>query len=464
MYECFYTFEFEGEYLIYDYYNGVIFEISEKMYTFLRNRINIYNDPQYENERNSFDELIKEGYLLANDYLDENDEESSAFLSFAPAYRCNLRCKYCFARYGSLYDGEIREYSSSSLKQMLDFFFYQAFPNRQNYRINFVSGGEPLVNFDIIRQTVEYCEEIIVKRNINVKIWLCTNGTLLTEEICAYLDTHRMTIGISIDGPKPVHDRNRVNIMGSGTYDKIVGNIRQILDSKTLSSRFKGIWGLSVLNNDNLNLTDIVTHHRDIGLRDAQIKIERKVIPCDFDYEPYKKAYLSFMQHVIKEATKGDYSKLRLIMNAEDYLGKYLLRLITNQYTIKRCNAGKSKITICPNGDIYPCDSFVGIQEMKLGNMFVNPNISTVLKSIYLRECEPCKDCPLRYLCGGDCYYNSYINTGSVNVVHPKMCDLLKYLCKLSIWGCYHLQKEAKDTFAVIQAEMIRIDKIRQQI
>lgn len=463
-YEYFHVFKFDNEYIIYDYYNSTIFEISEKMYIFLTDLDKLYNDAFYNNERLSFDYLVNQGYLLSSNKLDEDFENDCAFLSFAPAYRCNLRCKYCFAQCGSSYDGDIREYTSESLKYMLDYFFLKAFPNRKSYRIDFVSGGEPLINFNIVKQTVEYCEEIISKKDITIKVWLCTNGTLLTDDICNYLDAHKMTIGISIDGPQYMHDLNRVDRSGNGTYYKVIEAIKRIQKSDTLSPRFKGIWGLSVLNDKNINLIDIVTHHRDIGLRDAQIKIERRVLPDNFSFEKYKKEYFTLMKQLIDEAIQGDYSKLRLILNEEDYLGKFLIRIITNQYTTLRCNAGKCKMTICPNGDIYPCDSFVGICEMKLGNMFDSIQSSTQFSDININTCQPCSSCSVRFLCGGDCYYNSYINTGKINTVHPKMCDMLKYLCELAIWGCYHLQKEAKEIYDILQTEMIRIEKIRHQI
>lgn len=460
----YHIFEFEKEYILYDYYNSVVFELSKSMYDYLSNRDEYKYNPNYSDENLSFERLVNEGYLLSDENLAERFEEDSAYLSFAPSYRCNLRCKYCFAKHGSSYKEITRDYTKESIVRMLDFFFLQAFPNKKSYRINFVSGGEPLINFDIIKQTVDYCENLIAQKNINVKIWLCTNGTLLTDAICKYLDKHKITIGISLDGSKNIHDENRIDALGNGTYERIIQRIQDIQNSETLSNRFKGIWGLSVLSNNSTSIIDIITHHRDIGLKDAQIKIERNVIPNDFVYSKYKEMYLKLMKHFIAEAINGDCTKLRIILNNEDYLGKYLVRIITNQYTIMRCNAGKCKITICPNGDIYPCDSFVGIDEMKLGNMLTSPNISKRMSMLSTNECEPCKNCSLRYLCGGDCYYNSYINTGSINVVHPKMCDMLRFLCELSIWGCYHLQKEAPNIYHKLQVETSLIEKIRHQI
>lgn len=244
----------------------------------------------------------------------------------------------------------------------------------------------------------------------------------------------------------------------------ILINTPALGDSDDAINRFKGIWGLSVLNDANMNLIDIVTHHKNIGIKDAQIKIERKVISDEYDYSQYKEMYLNLMKLFITDANNGDYTKLRIILNEEDYLGKFLTRIITNQYTTMRCNAGKCKITICPNGDIYPCDSFVGIQKMKLGNMRESPDISKCMNALTVNECHPCKNCSIRYLCGGDCYYNSYINTGKINFVHPKMCDMLRFLCELSIWGCYQLQKSAPDIYRKLQEEMILIEKIRHQI
>lgn len=461
--EFFHVFKFEDEFLIYDYYCSAVIETTQRMYEFLANRQLFYNDPAYFNERTAFEYLVDQGFLLHEDVLDELNENDSAYLSFAPSHRCNLRCRYCFAKFGTSYTYKEKDFTEETLHHMLDYFFFQVFPNRKNYRINLVSGGEPLVNFDIIKRTVEYCHELMTRKNVNIKIWLCTNGTLLSDEICDYLDKNKMTIGISIDGPQKIHDRNRIDIFGHGTYNKVISAIKQIQNSPTLSSRFKEIWGLSVFT-DDIDLFEVLNHHKKVGLKNAQIKIERKIIDDDFNCEKYKNAYYLLMRQIIDMAAKGDVSLLRMILNEEDYLGKYILRIITNQYTTLRCNAGKCRIVICPNGDIYPCDSFIGIHEMKLGNIYTDRSISPLMESVRVNDCEPCKQCSLKYLCGGDCYYNSYINTGNIYTVQPQMCDILKYLCELSIWGCYHLQKEAHELFENLQKEMLRVIKIRHQI
>lgn len=463
-YEYFFLFKFQNEYIVYDYYNAVIFEITGRMYDFLLNYRDHIDNSQYGSEQAAFEYLIKQGYLLSDNALDQDYEEDAAYLSFAPSHQCNLRCKYCFAKYGMNYEGDAREYTSESLRYMLDYFFNQAFPNRQKYRINFYSGGEPLIRFDIIKQTVEYCEDLMAKKHIQIMVWLCTNGILLTDEICGYMDEHKMTIGISIDGPKELHDKNRIDAYGNGTYDRVIKNIYHIQHNQRLSSRFKNIWGLCVFSDTSTHLVDIIEHHRDLGFNDVQIKLERKILPDNFDYSNYKEEYLSLMKKMINEAKNGNISAIRMILNNEDYLGKFILRIITNQYITLRCNAGKCKIAICPNGDIYPCDSFIGIPEMKIGNMYWDTPISKTFGNLTVNNCEPCSTCSLRYLCGGDCYYNSYINTHSLSTVHPQMCDMLKYLCELAIWGVYHLQKDAQEAFERLQIEILRVEKIRHQI
>lgn len=107
-YDYFYTFEFSNEYIVYDYYNAVIFEVTRNMYDFLKDYRNLVNVPEYNKERLAFEDLINRGYLLSDEKLDEEIDNDAAYLSFAPSHHCNMRCKYCFAQHGMTYDGDTR--------------------------------------------------------------------------------------------------------------------------------------------------------------------------------------------------------------------------------------------------------------------------------------------------------------------------------------------------------------------
>ena len=194
-----YIFEFEHLHYMYDYYNGIIIQLTDKTYSELKQIIN--NESVCIEQYPYVQQLINCGMIYGKrNELINNKESSTAYLSFAPIYQCNFRCSYCFGEYGHKYKGKIRQYNDETIIDMLNYFFFTAYPNYQQYRIDFVSGGEPLLKFNLIQHLIEYVELIKIRYKKNITIWLCTNGSLLSDEICEYLSKHNISIGVSLDG------------------------------------------------------------------------------------------------------------------------------------------------------------------------------------------------------------------------------------------------------------------------
>ena len=120
-------------------------------------------------------------------------------------YGCNFRCKYCFGQYGNAYKGKQRLFDEAGVASALDFFFYKAFPHALRYRLDFVSGGEPLLGIDIIKKTVSLINEFQKKSKKQVSVWLCTNASLLTDEIIEFFSDNNISIGVSLDGPRELN-------------------------------------------------------------------------------------------------------------------------------------------------------------------------------------------------------------------------------------------------------------------
>lgn len=430
---CYY-FEDNGTFYLYDYSLGIILELTEQTYISLSEFIE--GNKVCKEYRAMFEKLISQGLILGEKNL-ANENNDSAYLTFAPVYDCNFRCKYCFGEYGQKYNGKSKKFTSETLKLTLDYFFYQAYPNFKQYRIDFVSGGEPLLGFDIIKQTVEYIENYKSKHDVTVKIWLCTNAALLTEKICQYLDLHNVQIGISIDGEKKIHNKNRIDKYGAGTYDTVINRINSLKANKNLSKKFKHIWGLSVASDINCDFVSLINHHKKVGFKSVQIKLVRS--SKSLNVEKINTNYSKLASYLFNKYKDAEYDYLFMILNDNDQFGKILKRILLNETVLRRCCAGLNKITICPDGSIYPCDSFVGLENFCIGSIYKESE-SSEFSNATVSERNKCCQCQLRYICGGDCYYNSYINNTSILEPSSSFCRIQEFIIKKCIILRYRME------------------------
>lgn len=428
----FYLFEFQNKYFYYDFSQNLILQVTEKLFTIIDKYIK--DQCLVQDELVYIESLQKNGLLQ---YMSQAKSANStimsdiAYLSFAPTYNCNFKCSYCFGECGNYFKGNEKSFSHKSLKNMLDCFFYKIFPDAKHYRIDFVSGGEPLLGYPIIKETINYCENFEAITGKKVSIWMCTNASLITDEIIEFLSHHSVSIGISIDGDKSTNDANRKFADGRGTYDEIVKGIELIKNNGNVSRKFKSIWGLCTATNENCDIVNILTHLKSLGFESVQIRLIRS---CEhYEIKKLTNEYERLSQFLLSKYRNGDLSFLRMILNDNDQFGKILKRIILGNTICKRCDAGINKITICPDGTIYPCDSLVGISECLIGTL-ENP----VLKNEFFKETSvdsipKCKDCDIKHLCGGDCYYNSLKKSNNIQVPDNEYCQLQRFLLHLSL-------------------------------
>lgn len=341
------------------------------------------------------------------------------------------------------------------------------FPDMQRYRIEFVSGGESLLNTAAIQKTIECAERFQSSSNKSVQTWLCTNGSLLTKDFVRFLDKHNVSIGISIDGEKNAHDANRVYPNGQGTYDDVIKGLKTVLEDNQIGNRMKHIWGLSVINENNCDLIAIIEHYKSIGIKSAQMKIEWKENSNPKEaiklYELYALAYEKLATFLLNQYNNNNIDYLLMIINDNDQFGKVLKKYITGTYTSRRCEAGRYKVAVCPNGDIYPCYGFIGIKDMKIGSVFENYINWELFKNADVKNNSKCSTCEIMHLCGGDCYYNSYINTRSINYPSDCYCYIQKKLCELGIWLLIEMRKANIILYEQLEKEIIHCDNIRRQ-
>lgn len=344
-----------------------------------------------------------------------------AQFSFAPIYRCNLHCKYCFADCGENFKGDKRKMAPEMIDKILNFVYFDYYNACGEYRIDFVSGGEPLLNFEIIQYAIEKSKNILYGTGKKLCVFLATNGTIYDSEILKYIDRNNINMGISIDGEKSVHDKNRCYESGAGSYDKVKRLIYQIRNSKQLSSHTKDIWGVTVITGESQHISEIIKHHRSIGINHMQMELVRaskdiEYLINDTNVNRLIQEYKMLTDFFLAEINQGSFENLKLILNDNDYYGKIACRIIDGGRVYYRCSAGIGKINFDARGNIYPCEFFVGNPDYCIGNVEegIDKNKQRQFYDENVNVRKECKKCWARYLCGGDCYYNSLLVNGDI--------------------------------------------------
>lgn len=373
-------------------------------------------------------------------HVEPKTSYDKGLISLPPVHKCNLNCRYCFARSGDVYKGTNRKFTYEMTRKCLEFIYFDYLKECSSYRIDFVSGGEPLLNFEIIKYVREISDDLYKKTGKSMEMWMCTNGTLIDENVLEYLNKNKIGLGISIDGDKELHNRMRVDFNDEGSYERVIKSIRSIMDNSSLNRELREVWGLVVITSEVDSIVDIVKHHKQTGFKSIQMKIVRagKNEPYSINesnYEKVKVLYSELIDFFKEEVKIGKCDHLKMILNDNDFIGKIIRRLIIKESPVYRCQAGKNKISITADGEIYPCDSFVGQEEFKMGDIYngVDPAIKTQFIRASIYERKTCKDCWARKVCGGDCYHNSYLINKDMEEPDFIMCELIQHVIKISL-------------------------------
>lgn len=367
--------------------------------------------------------------------------------SFTPTHKCNLACTYCFAKSGNNYHDVQKELDITTIDNMISF-MNNRFATNPKIRVEFVGGGEPLMHKESLKHIISSLKSVGEKDGKQYSVQVITNGTLLDETIIRWIDENNLKLGISIDGNKDIQNSQRIYKNGKGTYDIVVNNIKKIKRMNNISSITKDIWVVSVLTTHCKSIYDIIEHHNSIGIKSLEIRVargsENDINLLNENTLPYfKQLYYELMCNLLNDIKNEKYDKLIAIANNYDTFGKLIKRLINKEKVIYRCGAGKWKYACTANGDVYPCDSFVGNKDFIITNVnsgYINNDIILNFTDTNVQSNYPCFNCNCRYLCGGDCYYNAYINNQDIKNSNTCFCKLNKYLCALAIHLVYELQ------------------------
>jgi uncharacterized protein len=342
---------------------------------------------------------------------------------------CNLRCKYCFASQGS-YKGA-REYMSLEVGKKAFDYLVVASGKRVNLEVDFF-GGEPLMNFEVIKQLVEYGRSLEGKFNKKFRFTITTNGVLLDDEKIDYINENMVNVVLSIDGRKDTNDKMRKTINGKGSYDTIVNNFKNLVDKRG----DKDYFARGTYTAYNLDFAEDVKHMRELGF--DKISVEPVVTKPEDDY-----ALLE--EHV--EQLKKEYEKLAK-MYVEYYPDEekrfqffhFNIELDGGPCIYKRsvgCGAGTEYVAVTPNGDYYPCHQFVGEEEFIIGNVddgINQENIVDKFRNLSVNDKPACKECWAKYYCSGGCHANAYNFSKDFKVPYNVGCELEKKRVECSIY------------------------------
>ena len=334
------------------------------------------------------------------------------------AHACNLGCKYCFAGEGEYY-GPCGLMSEEVGKQALDYLVAHS-GTRRNLEVDFF-GGEPLLNWDVVKALVRYGRELEKKHDKNFRFTLTTNGTLLTDDILEFANQEMSNLVLSIDGRPEVHDRMRPYHNGKGSHEGLVEKYKKAADSRNQTNYYvRGTY-----THFNTDFSEDVLYLADQGFE--QISVEPVVAPPT---EPY--ALTEEDLPVLLE----QYDKLADEMLKRRRAGKpfnffhFMIDLEGGPCVYKRlsgCGAGCEYVSVTPWGDIYPCHQFVGQPEFLLGNVkdgIKNTELRDEFHNCNVYSKPACKNCFAKYYCSGGCMANSQHFSGNIYGAYEIGCEL----------------------------------------
>lgn len=370
------------------------------------------------------DQLKKDGALYSNDiyedYIKEFKQRSTVVkaLCLHIAHDCNLACKYCFAEEGE-YHGRRALMSYEVGKNALDFLIANS-GNRRNLEVDFF-GGEPLMNFQVVKDLVKYGREQEKIHNKNFRFTLTTNGVLLNDEIMDFINEEMANVVLSIDGRKEVNDKMRPSRNGKGSYDIILPKFLKLAESRNQ----KNYYVRGTFTHNNLDFSEDVAHLADLGFQ--QISVEPVVATPEEPYAITKEDLPSLF---------NEYDKLSKLMLERRKEGKgftffhFMIDLAGGPCVAKRlsgCGSGTEYLAVTPWGDFYPCHQFVGSEEYLMGNVFEGiktPELREEFKYCNVYSKEKCKNCFAKFYCSGGCAANSYKFHGNINDAYDIGCEL----------------------------------------
>lgn len=336
------------------------------------------------------------------------------------AHTCNLNCSYCFASQGK-YHGDRALMSFEVGKQALDFLVAHS-GKRRNLEVDFF-GGEPLMNFDVVKQLVTYARSIEKDAGKNFRFTLTTNGMLINDDVIDFANKEMSNVVLSLDGRKEIHDRFRVDYAGKGSWERIVPKFQKLVEAR---------------NGQNYYMRGTFTHANPDFLKDIQEMLNLGFNELSMEPVVCAENDPSRLTEEDLPIVMEQYEKLAELMLERHKEGRpftfyhYMIDLKGGPCIYKRisgCGSGTEYMAVTPWGDLYPCHQFVGEESFKLGNVW--DGVTNTERQAEFAACNvyahpECKDCWAKLYCSGGCAANAYHATGSVTGIYEYGCKLFR--------------------------------------
>lgn len=443
------TFMMDGMYFAVDVYSGAIHILDETAYRLLQQMSDggCFSDQTFsqglnEEQRQAFEELkalYEQKLLFSEDsyreFADHWHKQSVVkAMCLHIAHDCNLRCKYCFADTGA-FSHERSLMSEEVGKKAIDFVIRNS-GNRRNIEIDFF-GGEPLMNFEVVKKIVAYADEQGAKHGKNFRYTITTNGILLDDEKMDYINQHMSNVVLSIDGRKEVNDENRKSPNGKGCYDVIVPKFQKIAQQRGQDNYYVR----GTFTAENLDFAEDVLHLADLGFK--QVSVEPVV-------ELEEKSYAlreSDLEQIFAEYERlaKEYVKRRKEGNGFNFF-HFMMDLEQSPCAIKRlsgCGAGHEYVAVTPDGSIYPCHQLAEVERWKMGTVedeHLAEDKRKMFENNHIYTKPDCIDCWAKFYCSGGCPANAVKFNGDITKPYQLGCEMQRKRFECAIYAAACLE------------------------
>lgn len=434
------AFHYQGHYYIYDAGSGSLHEADKPTVdVLLKNEgkdvdLSYLTTEQIQEALQDIEGLKQQGLLYKEEvssYAPKSGEIKALCIHIC--HDCNFRCRYCFADEGA-YHSKREMMSEETAKAAIDFLIKNS-GKRKVLEVDFF-GGEPLMNFSVIKKTVEYAKKEAAKLGKKFLFTTTTNALLLNDEVIEFFNAEMENVVLSLDGRKEIHDAIRKSVNGKGTFDLIIDKMKKFVSLRGNKSYYvrgtftaknldfsKDVLFIADQGFDSISMEPVVTE-----LPDLQIKEEH--LPT------IKKEYETLAEEYLKRYRAGEgFNFFHFNIDLEG--GPCL------QKRVSACGAGNEYFSVVPNGDLYPCHQFAGDSKFYLGNVFegiTHPEIREKFKNSCLFTRKKCENCFAKFICSGGCSANNYHFNGDIEEPYEITCEMMKKRVELAM----HILAEKK--------------------
>lgn len=421
--ERFHIYSFEDKFYIFDIQEVNAYEIEEDLFDFLEDKDQKYIETFLGIANNRKED--KTGQVVA---------EPLSNISLNVAQVCNLSCVYCYGVDGEY--GLKGKMNEETAKKSIDFLIKES-KNQKSISITFF-GGEPLLNFPLIKKCVDYSREQAFQNGKKISYSITTNGTKFSKEVNKYLNDNKFTVMVSFDGDQETQDKNRPFRGGKGSYENTLPKIKEFLDSRNGNATAR-----ATVTNYTSDLKSLKRKLKEIGFRSANATV---ATVSDFANDNRGVSTINAEDVMMKEIFEADSIEAKELLNSikqrknlsefrSSKIFHYIFSLKEKRKSKYACGVGRKMVGIAINGDVYPCHRFVGDDKFKLGNVEnFDSNSRSKYSESYTDSHPVCSKCWAKYQCGGGgCIQDNEIMKGGIDKINTRHCSELKHQLKHAI-------------------------------